>query len=83
MTTDNPQPPEDAVELSGPIEVDCPDCGGHHVILPEKVRAIMRKRRFRCNRCRRRQSGPPAAIDIEGTELRPICRFCDPGGDPE
>lgn len=60
-------------------EIDCPDCGTHHVVDEDDITAFLKQRKFRCSECRKRVpirylSGIVLG-DPEG--LTGICYACD------
>ncbi len=63
----------------GPIEIDCEDCGTHHVVDPSAIARILRKRRIRCAACGRRwRREAIVAFAGNGTgRIEPICILCN------
>lgn len=77
-------PDENTVDIpldfsGGPVEVDCPGCGRHHVIDPAEVERLLNARFFRCFLCHRlRMRRNLSAFVLSGGRTRGVCAGCDP-----
>lgn len=61
----------------GLIEMDCPDCGGHHVVDEAALHAIAQRPTFNCDRCRiTKPTREVVTINIYHDGPKPMCALC-------
>ena len=62
----------------GLIETDCPDCGGHHVVDEDELKAIIASRpTFNCDRCKiTKPTREIVTINVYHDGLKPMCALC-------